>query len=45
MAKSKLESKIEVEIARLEKAANLLYHERKEVLAKITVLNQILKND
>ena len=43
--KSKLEEKIEVEIARLEKEADRLYYERLQILARRNALSEILKND
>jgi len=44
MAKSKIEVKIESEIVTLEKLANELYHSRVTVLAKLSVLTEMLKD-
>ena len=43
MAKSKIEIEIEDTIRLLEQEANILYHQRKEVLAKIEVLYSLIK--
>lgn len=43
--KSKLEEKIEAEIARLEKEADRLHNERLQVLAKRSALSEVIKKD
>jgi len=45
MAKNKLQSKIEYEVLELEQEANRLYNERLRVLAQITILTKMLKDE